>query len=220
MPKKRTSFWIYLAIPVILIVIGFFFWYQGHGAEVITQNPVATITMENGAQIKIELYPNVAPNTVRNFIALANSKFYDGTIFHRVIPNFMIQGGDPEGTGAGGPGYSINGEFTANGFVNTLKHERGVISMARTNDPDSAGSQFFIMVATTPSLDGKYAAFGKVISGMDEVDRIVAVERDKNDKPYKVQRMATVRVETFGSIVQFFLENMHFYSYRSMIFHS
>jgi peptidyl-prolyl cis-trans isomerase B (cyclophilin B) len=161
-------------------------------------NPIVTIEMENGNTIKIELYPETAPNTVRNFISLANSGFYNGVIFHRVIPGFMIQGGDPEGTGMGGPGYSIKGEFTGNGFKNNLKHDKGVISMARSSRPDSAGSQFFIMVEKAPHLDGQYAAFGKVIEGMDEADRIVGVKRDYNDRPREDQRMKSVTVETFG----------------------
>ena len=155
--------------------------------------------MEDGAKIQIDLNPKVAPNTVRNFISLANKGFYDGLTFHRVIPNFMIQGGDPKGDGSGGPGYSIKGEFKSNGFAtNTLKHERGVISMARTPEPNSAGSQFFIMVAASSSLDGDYAAFGKVTQGMDEVDKIVAVSRDGNDKPNTPQKIKKVTVDTFG----------------------
>ncbi|MGI5921003.1 MAG: peptidylprolyl isomerase [Syntrophomonadaceae bacterium] len=162
------------------------------------QNPLVTIEMETGAEIKIELYPEIAPNTVRNFISLVQQGFYDGVIFHRVIPGFMIQGGDPEGTGMGGPNYRIKGEFSANGFPNSLKHTRGVISMARTAAPDSAGSQFFIMTDPAPHLDGQYAAFGKVTSGMEEVDRIVAVDRNYNDKPLQAQRMKKVTVETYG----------------------
>ena len=164
----------------------------------MADNPIITIEMENGNSIKIELYPETAPNTVRNFISLASSGFYDGVIFHRVIPGFMIQGGDPEGTGMGGPGYSIRGEFSANGFKNNLKHDRGVISMARSNRPDSAGSQFFIMVEKAPHLDGQYAAFGKVIEGMDEADRIVGAKRDYNDRPREDQRMKKVTVDTSG----------------------
>jgi peptidyl-prolyl cis-trans isomerase B (cyclophilin B) len=164
----------------------------------IMNNPIVTIEMENGNLIKVELYPNIAPNTVKNFIALAQKGFYDGVIFHRVIPGFMIQGGDPQGKGIGGPGYSIKGEFTSNGFVNNLKHERGVISMARAGNPNSAGSQFFIMVATSPHLDGKYASFGRVTEGMEEADRIVGVKRDSMDKPHEPQRMKKVTVETFG----------------------
>lgn len=161
------------------------------------KNPIVMITMENGNTMKVELYPDIAPNTVRNFISLVKSGFYNGTIFHRVIPGFMIQGGDPEGTGMGGPGYSIKGEFSANGFANNLKHERGVISMARSQRPNSAGSQFFIMVEKSPHLDGQYAAFGKVIEGMEEADRIVSVKRDYGDKPKEKQIMQTVTVELF-----------------------
>lgn len=162
------------------------------------KNPIATIEMEDGSQIKIELYPDVAPNTVRNFISLANSKFYDGLIFHRVIPHFMIQGGDPEGTGVGGPGYAIKGEFSSNGFENTLKHDRGVISMARAQDKNSAGSQFFIMHKDSPHLDGEYAAFGKVIEGIEVVDKIAAVETVAQDKPKEDVKMKKVTVDTFG----------------------
>ncbi|WP_338785891.1 peptidylprolyl isomerase [Metabacillus sp. FJAT-53654] len=166
--------------------------------QVIEENPIVTITMENNDEIKVELYPNIAPNTVNNFITLAESGFYDGVIFHRVIPGFMIQGGDPDGTGTGGPDYSIKGEFTSNGFENNVKHERGVISMARTQEPDSAGSQFFIMVADASSLDGDYAAFGKVTEGMEAVDRIVDVKTDQQDKPLEEQKIKQVTVETFG----------------------
>ena len=161
-------------------------------------NPIVTITMENEDQIQVELYPDVAPNTVANFISLAKEGYYDGLIFHRVIPGFMIQGGDPEGTGAGGPGYGIKGEFSSNGFDNDLKHERGVISMARSTAPDSAGSQFFIVVEKSTHLDGEYAGFGKVIKGMDAVDKIVSVERDAGDKPSEEQKMKTVEVDTKG----------------------
>ncbi len=169
------------------------------GEEYVGQpKPVATIEMENGSIIEVELDPVNAPNTVKNFIALAEAGFYDGVTFHRVIPGFMIQGGDPDGTGRGGPGYAIRGEFTANGFANELVHERGVISMARTNLPDSAGSQFFITVAERPDLDGDYAVFGTVLEGMDEVDRIVAVPRDDNDKPLEDERIRQVSVERFG----------------------
>lgn len=160
--------------------------------------PMVTIEMESGNKIVIELYPDIAPNTVRNFIHLARSGFYDGTIFHRVVPGFVIQGGDPLGTGTGGPGYSIRGEFAANGFPNDLKHTRGVVSMARTQDPNSAGSQFFIMVADAPHLDGHYAAFGRVVEGMEEVDRIVAVPRDMRDRPLVPQRIVKVTVDTGG----------------------
>lgn len=148
--------------------------------------------------IRAELYPDIAPNTVRNFISLVKKGFYDGTVFHRIIRGFMIQGGDPEGAGTGGPGYSIRGEFTDNGFPNDLKHTPGVLSMARTMDPDSAGSQFFIMHGEAPHLDGQYAAFGKVIEGMDVVDAVANVPTDWNDRPLQDQRMKTVTVETFG----------------------
>jgi peptidyl-prolyl cis-trans isomerase B (cyclophilin B) len=164
----------------------------------VTENPIVTITMENDEKIVLELDPTVAPNTVANFISLVEDGFYDGLIFHRVIPDFMIQGGDPEGTGSGGSGYSIEGEFSENGFENNLKHERGIISMARTNDPNSAGSQFFIMVKESSQLDGKYAAFGNVIEGMETVDAIVSSERDRADKPLKDQKMKTVKVDTNG----------------------
>ena len=164
----------------------------------VTENPIVTITMENDEKIVLELDPTVAPNTVANFISLVEDGFYDGLIFHRVIPDFMIQGGDPKGNGSGGPGYSIEGEFSENGFENNLKHERGVISMARTNDPNSAGSQFFIMVKESSQLDGKYAAFGNVIEGMETVDAIVSSERDRADKPLKDQKMKTVKVDTNG----------------------
>ena len=164
----------------------------------MAQNPIVTIEMENGGIIKAELYPEVAPNTVNNFISLINKGFYNGVIFHRVIPGFMIQGGDPNGVGVGGPGYSIRGEFTANRFENNLKHDRGVLSMARTMNPNSAGSQFFIMVAKAPHLDGQYASFGKVIEGMEVADAIVDTKTDYNDKPLADQRMKTVTVETFG----------------------
>ena len=162
-------------------------------------NPIVTIEMEDGGIIKAELYPETAPNTVNNFISLVKKGFYDGTIFHRVIPGFMIQGGDPLGTGTGGPGYTIPGEFTSNRFKNDLKHDRGVLSMARTMNPNSAGSQFFLMVAPAPHLDGEYAAFGKVIEGMETVDKIVLSPRNVyNDKPNQDQRMKTVTVDTFG----------------------
>lgn len=162
------------------------------------QNPIFTIEMEDGGKMAGELYPQIAPNSVANFVELANSGFYDGVIFHRVIPGFMIQGGDPQGVGIGGPGYSIRGEFSQNGFKNDLRHTRGVLSMARSMMPDSAGSQFFIMVADAPHLDGAYAAFGKVTQGMEVADAIVAQKRDRRDKPVSDQRMKTVRVETFG----------------------
>ncbi|HWI54933.1 MAG TPA: peptidylprolyl isomerase [Desulfobacteria bacterium] len=160
--------------------------------------PQVTIEMADGKIIKMELYPEVAPNTVNNFLSLVKKGFYDGTIFHRVIPGFMIQGGDPQGTGGGGPGYAIKGEFKDNGVENNLLHERGTVSMARTDDPNSAGSQFFIMVDKADYLDGKYAAFGKVIQGMDVADEIVSVERNPQDKPLKEQKMKKVIAETFG----------------------
>ena len=159
------------------------------------QNPIVTIQTNRGT-IKVELYPDVAPNTVKNFISLVKRGFYDGTIFHRVIPGFMIQGGDPEGTGMGGPGYSIKGEFAMNGFQNDLKHTTGVISMARSMRPDSAGSQFFIMVAPAPHLDGQYAAFGKVTEGIDVAQAIVSSPRDYSDRPHEDQVMEKVTVET------------------------
>ena len=164
----------------------------------MAQNPIVTITMENGDVMKAELYPEIAPNTVNNFISLIQKNFYDGVIFHRVIRGFMLQGGDPEGTGMGGPGYHIKGEFSNNGFNNDLKHTPGVLSMARTMIPDSAGSQFFIMHQTSPHLDGEYAAFGKVIEGMDIVNKIAEMPTDYRDRPLEDQRMKRVTVETFG----------------------
>ena len=162
-------------------------------------NPIVTVTLENGQVMTGELYPEKAPNTVNNFIALANSGYYDGLIFHRVIPGFMIQGGCPNGNGMGGPGYSIRGEFSGNGFEkNDIKHTLGVLSMARTMDPDSAGSQFFIMVAPAPHLDGQYASFGKVTEGMEVADAIVNTPTGWGDKPKQAQRMKSVTVETFG----------------------
>ena len=161
-------------------------------------NPIVTIEMENGGEIKLELYPETAPQSVYNFIYLIGRHFYDGKIFHRVIPGFMIQGGCPEGTGTGGPGYRIKGEFLFNGVDNKLKHKRGVLSMARAQSPNSAGSQFFIMHQDAPHLDGQYAAFGKVISGMEVVDRIAATPTDFRDRPKTDQVMKTVTVETFG----------------------
>ncbi len=161
-------------------------------------NPIVTIEMENGGVIKAELYPEIAPNTVNNFVSLVKKGFYDGLIFHRCISGFMIQGGCPLGTGTGDPGYSIKGEFTQNGFKNELSHSRGVLSMARAMDPNSAGSQFFIMHADGPFLDGQYAAFGKVTEGMDVVDGIVAIPTDWNDRPREDQRMKKVTVDTQG----------------------
>jgi len=165
-----------------------------------SENPVVTIEMEDGQKISVELYPSVAPNTVRNFISLVKKGFYDGLTFHRVVPGFMIQGGDPNGNGSGGPGYNIKGEFNSNGFSNNVKHERGIISMARTSMPDSAGSQFFIMVADNSGLDGQYAAFGKVQSGMDEVDKIVSVPNSgpPNNKALNPPKIKKVTIDTFG----------------------
>lgn len=164
----------------------------------VKENPIVTITMENDEQITIELYPKTAPNTVASFISLVEDGFYDGLIFHRVIPGFMIQGGDPEGNGTGNPGYSIAGEFSSNGFENTLTHEPGVLSMARSQSPDSAGSQFFIMTENSEHLDGDYAGFGKVTQGMETVDKIVSVERDGSDKPLDDQTMKKVEVDVKG----------------------
>jgi peptidyl-prolyl cis-trans isomerase B (cyclophilin B) len=161
-------------------------------------NPIVTIEMENGGIIKAELYPGNAPNTVKNFISLISKGFYNGTIFHRVIPGFMIQGGDPTGTGMGGPGYSIKGEFSSNGFDNDIKHDKGVLSMARSSNPNSAGSQFFLMVAKSPHLDGDYAPFGKITEGIEIADSIVNTKTGRGDKPVQDQIMKTVTVETFG----------------------
>lgn len=213
--KSGKTSYLYVILTVAVVFLAGLIVYSAGGEKIkelfttdvwekmekleITQNPVVTIEMENGGVIKAELYPDVAPNTVCNFISLANSGFYDGTIFHRCIPGFMIQGGDPEGTGLGGPGYVIKGEFTNNGFENNLKHDRAVLSMARKSDPlDSAGSQFFIMVEDYPFLDGDYATFGKVTEGMDVADAIVEQPRDSGDKPLEPQVMKKVRVETFG----------------------
>lgn len=160
-------------------------------------NPIVTIETTEGV-IKVELYPEIAPNTVRNFLSLVKKGFYDGTIFHRVIPGFMIQGGDPDGTGMGGPDYRIRGEFSRNGFKNELRHTKGVLSMARSGHPDSAGSQFFLMVADAPHLDGQYAAFGKVIEGMEEAERIVKVKRNASDRPMQEQKMVKLTADTFG----------------------
>ncbi len=161
-------------------------------------NPIVTFQMEDGDIIKVELYPSIAPNTVNNFISLVKKGFYDGLIFHRVIEGFMIQGGCPDGTGMGGPGYSIRGEFSGNGFANDLKHTKGVISMARAQHPNSAGSQFFLMHKAAPHLDGQYAAFGKVTEGMDIIDKIASVPTDWSDRPMETKRMAKVTVELFG----------------------
>lgn len=161
-------------------------------------NPIVTFEIENGGTMTAELYPEIAPNSVNNFISLINNGFYNGKIFHRVIPGFMIQGGCSEGTGMGGPGYTIPGEFSSNAFENNLKHTQGVLSMARTNDPNSAGSQFFIMVANAPHLDGQYAGFGKIIEGLDTADYIVNQKADFSDKPFNDVVMSKVTVETFG----------------------
>lgn len=162
------------------------------------ENPVVTIEMENGDVMKAELYPEIAPNTVNNFISLIQKGYYDGLIFHRVISGFMIQGGCPDGTGMGGPGYAIKGEFKQNGWNNNLKHTAGVLSMARAMDPDSAGSQFFIMHKDSPHLDGAYAAFGQIIEGMETVNKIAGTDTDYNDRPLDEQRMKTVSVDTKG----------------------
>lgn len=161
-------------------------------------NPIVTFKMENGKVMKAELFPEIAPNTVNNFIDLVNKGYYNGLIFHRVIPGFMIQGGCPDGTGMGGPGYSIKGEFGINGFNNSLKHTKGVLSMARAYDPNSAGSQFFVMVENSPHLDNQYAAFGKLIEGQDVADEIVNTKTDRSDRPYEDQVMTSVTVDTFG----------------------
>ena len=167
------------------------------------QNPIVTFEMENGHTFKAELYPELAPQSVGNFVSLVKSGFYDGVIFHRVISGFMIQGGDPTGTGMGGPGWRIKGEFCANGFTNNIRHERGVLSMARSMMPDSAGSQFFVMHQTSPHLDGSYAAFGRVIEGMDTVDEIAETQTDRGDRPVKEQKMKRVTVEDFGQSFPF-----------------
>ncbi len=164
----------------------------------MSKNPIVTFEMENGKTFKAELYPDIAPNTVNNFLSLVKKGFYNGTIFHRVISGFMIQGGDPMGTGTGGPGYCIAGEFRTNGFKNDLRHDRGVLSMARTGNPNSAGSQFFVMHKNSPHLDGQYAAFGKVTEGIETVDEIASCPKGYGDRPLQPQRMKKVTVETFG----------------------
>lgn len=164
----------------------------------MAKNPIVKFEMNDGSIFEAELYPDIAPNTVNNFISLVKKGFYDGLIFHRVIKGFMIQGGDPQGTGMGGPGYSIKGEFSNNGFTNDLKHTSGVLSMARAMDPDSAGSQFFIMHETSPHLDGSYAAFGKVVNGLDVINTIADVRTDWNDRPMEDQMIKSVTVDTFG----------------------
>lgn len=192
----------YLGIVVLLTAAALVAFPASHvyaAEEAEVRNPLVTMDLGGLGVIKVELFPDVAPNTVNNFISLVQAGFYDGVIFHRVIPGFMIQGGDPTGTGMGGPGYSIRGEFSQNGFENSLKHERGVISMARTSVPDSAGSQFFIMVADHPHLDGSYAAFGRVVEGMEVADRIASVQRDRMDRPFEDQRIEKIIVDTFGT---------------------
>ena len=163
----------------------------------MSQNPIVTIELENGNKIKAELYPEIAPNTVNNFLSLINRKYYDGLIFHRVIPGFMIQGGCPDGNGMGGPGYSIKGEFSSNGFSNELQHEEGVLSMARSMMPNSAGSQFFIMHKNSPHLNGEYAAFGKVMEGMEYVNAIAQTSTDHSDRPLQEQKIKIMTAETF-----------------------
>ena len=190
-----------LAIAILMMggcLTGFATETTTEGETKMAQNPTFVITMENGSEMKGELYPEIAPQSVGNFIALANSGFYDGLIFHRVIPGFMIQGGCPKGTGTGGPGYCIKGEFQQNGVKNDLKHTYGVLSMARAMAMDSAGSQFFIMTSDSPHLDGAYAAFGKVLEGMETADAIVSVKTDWYDKPLEPQKIKSIRVETFG----------------------
>lgn len=197
--------YVLLAVALLLVTLGVIKLLDnrqgqdaGEPVQADVTKPVATIEMEGGGVIRVELDPHNAPNTVRNFIHLAGQGFYDGLVFHRVIDNFMIQGGCPDGTGTGGPGYRIKGEFSARGHNNRLIHERGVISMARSSQLDSAGSQFFITVAAVSHLDGQYAAFGRVIEGMEEVDRISRVERDRNDRPLQDQRIKSLTVDTFG----------------------
>lgn len=203
-----------LAMAVMPFALAEEVWNTGNnvykeGEIVVTEqekqagNPIFVITLENGKEMRGELYPDIAPQSVGNFIALANSGFYDGLIFHRVIPGFMIQGGCPKGTGTGGPGYHIKGEFQQNGVANSLKHTNGVLSMARSNMPDSAGSQFFVMTSVSPHLDGAYAAFGKVLSGMEQADAIVSTPRDRQDKPLTPQVIKSIRVETFGRTYPF-----------------
>ncbi len=195
-----------LILVILIVAVGaaflIFNGFQRIGAETQVAedvpSPVVTITMADGGVIKLELYPQIAPNTVANFVTLAQAQFYDGLIFHRVIPGFMIQGGDPTGTGTGDPGYSIKGEFSDNGFENNLSHERGVISMARASDFDSAGSQFFIMHQTTRNLNGQYAAFGRVTEGMDVVARIANTPTDASDRPLVACAIKTVTVDTLG----------------------
>ncbi len=184
-----------LTILLIVILVGS---KAVYAEDMEKKNPIVTLEISELGDIEIELYPDVAPNTVGNFISLVEEGYYDGIIFHRVIPGFMVQGGDPTGTGTGGPGYAIKGEFLQNGFPNQLKHDRGVISMARTSAPNSAGSQFFIMVEKSPHLDGAYAGFGQVVKGMEIVDLIVQAERNSMDKPLDDQKITKATVETFG----------------------
>lgn len=191
--RNSTTIWLAAADSIVDLLPS-----MNKGEYTMAQNPIVTIEMENGDIIKAELYPEIAPNTVKNFISLVKKGYYDGLIFHRVINGFMIQGGCPDGTGMGGPGYSIKGEFAQNGFANDLKHTEGVLSMARSMMPDSAGSQFFIMHKNAPHLDGAYAAFGKVIEGQDIVNKIAATQTDYSDRPLKKQIMKKVTVDTFG----------------------
>lgn len=200
--KKQSLLFLIITFTAISLLISCSKQEEETGDTEIKENPIVTIIMEDESEIEIELYPNIARNTVRNFISLIEDNYYDGVIFHRVIPGFMVQGGDPSGTGMGGPDYSIKGEFNSNNFENDLIHERGVISMARSSHPDSAGSQFFIMVADAPHLDGNYAGFGKVIQGMEIVDEIVDVNRDANDKPVEEQMIKTMTVDTKGYTYQ------------------
>lgn len=191
--RNSTTIWLAAADSIVNLLPS-----MNKGEYTMAQNPIVTIEMENGDIIKAELYPEIAPNTVKNFISLVKKGYYDGLIFHRVINGFMIQGGCPDGTGMGGPGYSIKGEFAQNGFANDLKHTEGVLSMARSMMPDSAGSQFFIMHKNAPHLDGAYAAFGKVIEGQDIVNKIATTQTDYSDRPLKKQVMKKVTVDTFG----------------------
>lgn len=191
--RNSTTIWLAAADSIVDLLPS-----MNKGEYTMAQNPIVTIEMENGDIIKAELYPEIAPNTVKNFISLVKKGYYDGLIFHRVINGFMIQGGCPDGTGMGGPGYSIKGEFAQNGFANDLKHTEGVLSMARSMMPDSAGSQFFIMHKNAPHLDGAYAAFGKVIEGQDIVNKIATTQTDYSDRPLKKQIMKKVTVDTFG----------------------
>ena len=205
--KKRNLIILLLLILLALAAVAIYYFSQNREEQNLNEGeiymnvtkPVATIEMGNGGVIKVELDPVSAPNTVRNFIALANSGFYDGLTFHRVIPGFMIQGGCPEGQGTGGPGYNIKGEFADNNYDNPIVHQRGVIAMARSRHFDSAGSQFFIMVDDATHLDGQYAAFGRVTEGLETVDLIVNVKRDQNDKPLEEQRIKTITIETFDT---------------------